>query len=131
MQCVRVWPSYRSGCDLLQLRGRSVRGPDKTGGATHVEHAEVIDRDHAALQSPCHLNALLLVGAEYTRPKTVACAIGDTDGFFDRLVLDDERYGCEHYNPTNQRRELYHKLSTHIRAVRTQNEVVRLRSPWA
>ena len=71
---------------------------DRTEGATYVEHAEVVDGDHTTLQPPSHLNALLLVGPENARAETVARTIGNGDGFLNSLVLDDKRYGREHYN---------------------------------
>ena len=97
------------------------KGSDRTGCATYVEHAEVVDGHHTALQPPGYLDALLLVGPKNTRSQAVARAIRNGNGFFNSLVLDDERYRRKHYNSTSQRHELHYKPTTHIRAVRIQS----------
>ena len=63
--------------------------------ATHIEHPEVVDRDHAAVETLSHLEALVSYGSEDAGTEAVPRAVRDLDSFLHRFILYDQSDGCK------------------------------------
>ena len=55
-----------------------------------VEHREIVDGNHPTFKLSCYGEALVLVGSENGGAESVARAVGDSNGFFDGIIRNDE-----------------------------------------
>lgn len=64
---------------------------------THIEHPEVVDRDHAAVKTLGYLETLVPYGSKDAGSKAVPRAVRNLNSLLHCVVLDDQPNRREHY----------------------------------